>query len=106
MKTPPLDNIQSLAYFTPELVLCGAVLLVISWDLLAKGRAKLPGIIAISAAALAYSAGMSVYVLSQDMAPQNLFYGLLAFDRFSNLFRIVFAFVSAAIIIFSTPKKG
>ena len=106
MKTPPLDNIQSLAYFTPELVLCGAVLLVISWDLLAKGRAKLTGIVAISAAALAYSAGMSVYVLSQDMAPQNLFYGLLAFDRFSNLFRIVFAFVSAAIIIFSTPKKG
>jgi NADH-quinone oxidoreductase subunit N len=52
-----------------------------------------PGILVIGLSALAVSAGVSVFSLVRDAAPQNLFYGLLAFDRFSNLFRLVFAFV-------------
>jgi NADH-quinone oxidoreductase subunit N len=104
VETPALDNIQSLAYFTPELALCAAVLLIIIWDLVVKGRAKVPGILAIGLSALAVSAGVSVFSLVRDAAPQNLFYGLLAFDRFSNLFRLVFAFVTAAIMIFSIPS--
>jgi NADH-quinone oxidoreductase subunit N len=44
-----------------------------------------------------------VRLLLADAPPQNLFYGLLAFDRFSNLFRVVFALVSAAIAVFSVP---
>ena len=104
METPALDNIKSLAYFTPELALCAAVLLIIIWDLVVKGRAKVPGILAIGLSALAVSAGVSVFSLVRDAAPQNLFYGLLAFDRFSNLFRLVFAFVTAAIMIFSIPS--
>jgi NADH-quinone oxidoreductase subunit N len=103
VETLPLDNVRSLAYFTPELGLVASVLLIIVWDLVAKGRAKVPGIVAIGLAALAYSAGMSVYFLLRDSAPQNLFYGLLAFDKFSNLFRVVFAFVSAAVMIVSIP---
>jgi NADH-quinone oxidoreductase subunit N len=104
VETPALDNIKSLAYFTPELALCAAVLLIIIWDLVVKGRAKVPGILAIGLSALAVSAGVSVFSLVRDAAPQNLFYGLLAFDRFSNLFRLVFAFVTAAIMIFSIPS--
>ncbi len=104
METPALDNIKSLAYFTPELALCAAVLLIIIWDLVVKGRAKVPGILAIGLSALAVSAGVSVFALVRDAAPQNIFYGLLAFDRFSNLFRLVFAFVTAAIMIFSIPS--
>ncbi|MCK6587866.1 MAG: NADH-quinone oxidoreductase subunit N [Polyangiaceae bacterium] len=104
METRALDNIRSLAYFTPELALCAAVLLIILWDLAVKGRAKVPGILVIGLSALAVSAGVSVFSLVRDAAPQNLFYGLLAFDRFSNLFRLVFAFVTAAIMIFSLPS--
>jgi NADH-quinone oxidoreductase subunit N len=99
-----LDNVQSLAYFTPELALIAAVLLIIGWDLAVKGPAKLPGILAIGLTALAISAGVSAYSLVRDLAPQNLFHGLLAFDRFSNLFRLVFAFVTGAIMIFSIPS--
>jgi NADH-quinone oxidoreductase subunit N len=104
MHPPPLDNIQSLAYFTPEFAYIGAILLIIIWDLLAKARfAKIAGILVICVAALAASAGISAFHLARDTAPQNLFYGLIAFDRFTNLFRILFAFVTGAIIIFSTP---
>src|SRR5262249_25955418 len=71
----------------------------------AHGRAKLGGILVISYAALAYSAGASIYALVRELPPQNLFYGLLAFDRFANLFRAIFAFVSGAIIIFSLPSR-
>src|SRR5437764_7892766 len=46
---------------------------------------------------------MSGFLLARDAKPQNLFYGLLAFDRFSNMFRIVFAFVSASVVIISVP---
>jgi NADH-quinone oxidoreductase subunit N len=106
VETLPLDNIRSLAYFTPELVLGGAVLLIILWDLLAKKSARATGVVVIGGAALAFSAITSAMGLASDAAPQNLFYGLLAYDEFTNLFRIVFAFVSAVIIIFSLPKKG
>src|SRR5262245_47120165 len=101
--SPRLDNFQSLAYFTPELALITAILALIAWDLLAKGRVKLIGLLGISFAALAYGAGMSAFALSKNLAPQNLFYGLLAFDRFSNLFRVVFAFVSASVVVVSIP---
>jgi NADH-quinone oxidoreductase subunit N len=104
VETRALDNFQSLAYFTPELGLTAAILLIIVWDLAVKGRAKLPGILAIGFASLALSAGVSAYALVRDLAPQNLFYGLLAFDRFSNMFRLVFAFVTAAIMIVSIPS--
>ena len=99
-----LDNIKSLAYFTPELGLCAAALLLIVWDLIAPR--KIIGLVAISVIALGYSGAMGAYFLARDVAPQNLFYGLLAFDRFSNLFRIIFAFVTITIIIFSLPSKG
>ena len=46
MESAPLDNVASLAYFTPELALIGAVLLIIVWDLLAKGlNQKMTGIV-------------------------------------------------------------
>jgi NADH-quinone oxidoreductase subunit N len=103
VETRPLDNVQSLAYFSPELVLIGAVLLLIVWDLVASPRTKTTGLVVISLAALAYSAGTSGWLLARDARPENLFYGLLAFDRFSNMFRVLFAFVTGAVVIFSVP---
>jgi NADH-quinone oxidoreductase subunit N len=103
VETRPLDNVQSLAYFSPELVMIGAILLLIVWDLIASSRTKTTGLVVISLSALAYSAGTSAWLLSREAKPQNLFYGLLAFDRFSNTFRILFALVTGLIAIFSVP---
>ncbi len=46
---------------------------------------------------------MSAWLLSRELEPKNLFYGLLAFDRFSNMFRILFAAVTGTIVVFSIP---
>ena len=103
VETRPLDNIQSLAYFAPELVLVVAILLLIVWDLVSSARSKTAGLLAISLVACAYSAGTSAWLLVREAPAQNLFYGLLAFDRFSNMFRIVLACVTATIAVFSVP---
>jgi NADH-quinone oxidoreductase subunit N len=105
VETRTFDNVQSLAYFTPELGLIGAILLLIVWDLVAPKHLKLGGLVVISLAALGYSGGMGAYFLSRDVGPYNLFYGLLAFDRFSNLFRLLLAFVTATIVLFSLPSQ-
>jgi NADH-quinone oxidoreductase subunit N len=103
VETAPLDNVHSLAYFSPELVIIGAILILIVWDLISSPRTKTTGLVVISLTALAYSAGTSAWLLVRDAKAQNLFYGLLAFDRFSNMFRILFALVTGAIVVFSVP---
>jgi NADH-quinone oxidoreductase subunit N len=103
VESTPLNNTESLRYFTPELALIGAILLIIVWDLIAKGKNKLRGILVIAFAALGVSGGMSAWLLASNVEGKNLFYGLLAFDRFSNMFRILFALVTGAIVIFSIP---
>jgi NADH-quinone oxidoreductase subunit N len=99
-----VDNVESLKYFAPELGLIAGVLLIIVWDLVAKGRAKITGIVAISAVALLISAGVGVNALLSKSEPITIFYGLLAFDRYSNLFRVLFAFVTGVVILFSIPS--
>jgi NADH-quinone oxidoreductase subunit N len=98
-----LDNVQSLSFFAPELGLIAAILIMILWDLVASPKNRTAGLLIIALAALAYSGGQSLYLLSTDAPPQNLFYGLLAFDRFSNMFRVLFAGVTAVIAILSVP---
>ncbi len=104
METRPFDNVESLAYFAPELALIAAVLLLVVWDLASPRRLKVSGLVAISLSALALSGGMGAYFLARDAGPHDLFYGLLAFDRFSNLFRVLFAFVTGAVVLFSIPS--
>jgi NADH-quinone oxidoreductase subunit N len=98
------DNLASLAYFGPELAIITALLAVIVWDLVAKDhRIKVLGAIGICLAGLSYSALSSASFLMRDTVPQNLFHGLLAFDDFAHTFRILFAFVSALIMLFTAP---
>jgi len=105
-----LGNIESLGYFVPELLLVGAACVAILWELYAKGHARrLLGVAVVAVAALAASAALSTYYLVQGFEPQgglaaqNLFNGLLAFDRFANLFRLLFAIVTAVTILFALP---
>lgn len=99
-----MDNLQSLKYLAPELALIGGILLIIVWDLIAKGRSKITGIVGLSAVALAISGGIGLNALLTKSEPVALFYGLIAYDRFSNLFRVVFAFVTAVVVLFSIPS--
>ncbi|MEZ4293855.1 MAG: NADH-quinone oxidoreductase subunit N [Polyangiaceae bacterium] len=99
-----MDNVQSLKYLAPELALIAAILAIIAWDLIAKGKAKITGIVGLAGAALVFSGGYGLNALLSKAEPLTLFYGLLAADRFSNLFRVVFAFVTAVVLVFSIPS--
>ncbi len=101
--TQPLDNLRSLAYFGPELALSGAILLVILWDLVVK-QARVAGALAIAFAALAVSAGLSVQAIVSGAGSRGLFNGLIAFDGYTSLFRILIAFVTAMVLVFSKPS--
>lgn len=101
-----LGNIESLAYFGPEFALIAGFLVVIGWDLVVKERRKkILGATAITLIALAASAGLSASYLMAELAPENLFNGLLAFDQFSHTFRILFALVTGLILIFAVPPE-
>ena len=103
--TPTLDNLASLAFLGPELALIGAILLVIIWDLaVTEQRRKVLGACAISMVALAFSAGNSVLFLVGQEGAKNLFGGLIAFDEFTQIFRILFSFVTALILVFAAPS--
>ena len=99
----PLDNLQSLAWFGPELALSGAILLVILWDLLAK-KGRVGGALLIAFIALGASAGLSLRHILSGAPQRDLFNGLLAADGYSSLFRILIAFVTATVLVFSKPS--
>jgi len=99
-----LNNLESLAYFAPELVLVGAMLLATLWDLIIKPRRRrVLGVIAISVVALAFSAGASLLFLTTNQEPQSLFYGLIVLDPFANIFRLLFAIVTTLVILIAAP---
>lgn len=105
-----LDNVQSLSWFFPEFALTAGVVLVVLWDLITTGRNRVRGVTAITLAALMTSGGLSmVYLVNQlggkQVHSMTLFQGLLAFDPFSHLLRVVFAFVGAIVIIFAAPSE-
>jgi NADH-quinone oxidoreductase subunit N len=99
----PLDNLQSLAFFGPELALSGAILLVVLWDLLAK-KGKVGGALLIAFVALGASAGLSLRFILSGAPPRDLFHGLIAADAYSSLFRLVIAFVTGTVLVISKPK--
>jgi NADH-quinone oxidoreductase subunit N len=80
-----------------------AILLLIVWDLVAAGGRKIVGLVTISLAALFYSGASGAWFLTHDVHETLLFYGLLASDRFSNIFRILFAIVTATVLVLSIP---
>jgi NADH-quinone oxidoreductase subunit N len=100
-----LSNFDSLPLFAPELGLIMGILLLIGWDLAVSGRSKMQGLVAISLVTLAYAGGQAASMLVHDEPAKVLFGGLMASDRFAHLFRVLFAAVTAVIILFSVPAQ-
>ena len=105
MHPPFLDNLQSLGSFLPEFALIAGLLLVVCWDLFARGRTRVTGVVVITLAALLTSGTISVVYLPENPPQDRLFYGLLAFDAFANLFRVFFACVATIVVVFAVPAS-
>ncbi|MBI5537607.1 MAG: NADH-quinone oxidoreductase subunit N [Deltaproteobacteria bacterium] len=109
MNSFSLDNLQSLTWFFPEIAITVGVIAVIIWDLISAGLNRIRGIVVITLASLLTSGFLSLAYLMRQLAgltpSMSLFGGLLAFDPFSHLFRMLFAFVAAIVIVFASPSS-
>ncbi len=105
MPSVVLSNFDSLRLFAPELGLIVGILLLIGWDLVSHGPAKLQGLVAIALVTLGYAGAQAALYLIRDEPSRVLFSGLMASDRFAHLFRVLFSGVTAIIILFSVPDQ-
>ena len=87
------DNINSLEYFIPELLLTGIIVLMIIADmLLKKQRSAWMSVIALIGAA-----AVTITVIQQyDLGSRLLFNNMLGLDPFSLFFKLLF--LASAII--------
>jgi NADH-quinone oxidoreductase subunit N len=102
---PVLDNFRSLPFFAPELGLIFGILLLIAWDLAKHGPGKNQGLVAIAIVTLFYAGAQSASYLLKDEPGRVLFGGLMASDSFAHVFRVLFAAVTAMIVLFSIPSQ-
>ncbi|MEW6233784.1 MAG: NADH-quinone oxidoreductase subunit N [Candidatus Omnitrophota bacterium] len=92
-----MGNVESLAYFIPELILSVAVLLAILADVFGSEREGLdaPGVIALVGTGLAFYFHFGLY----NLAPSPLFMGMIAHDMFSAFFRGFFLLSTLVVIV-------
>jgi NADH-quinone oxidoreductase subunit N len=89
-----LDNMQSLRWFAPELILSAGILLILIADLFAPR----PSLRRSGAIALASLAGALVAtILTMDGQRRGLFGGLIARDPFTDFFKILFVVATALV---------
>lgn len=99
------QNTGSLLEFAPDMVLIGAAIAVVLWDLVATGPRRAGGIVAITLGALGYVALDAAVDLGAKAPDASLFYGQLASDRFASLFRLLFALASAVVVLILRPTR-
>jgi NADH-quinone oxidoreductase subunit N len=99
-----LSNVASVPYLYPETLLILGVLGVVLWDLVGPKESRFTGVVAIALAALAGSFGLSVYYLSHHFPALSLFGGQLAFDRYANVFRALFALITGMVLVCALPS--
>jgi NADH-quinone oxidoreductase subunit N len=87
-----LDNLSSLDFFLPEIILTGTILLVILIDFGVKNKRILSGL-AIVGCLASFGATLQLY----SVAPGLLFHRMMALDNFSLFFKIVA--LSATILV-------
>ncbi|OHB72636.1 MAG: hypothetical protein A2W23_10055, partial [Planctomycetes bacterium RBG_16_43_13] len=101
-----MNNIDSIKYFLPEIILVGFIVIIILADLLPKVKALSLGLIALgglvaSAVAVVFPPSGGVHFST----PEPIFLGMLSYDNFALLFKFVFLLATIIIVLFSIPSK-
>ena len=94
-----MGNVASLAYFAPELVLSGSVVVLILLDLVIKNRAA-AGIVALIASIVTF------FLLLGERSPSTLlFNGVIVFDSFAFFFRLLIILATIVAVWMSIGSK-
>ena len=103
--TPITDPVQSLAYLVPETALAAGFVATLAWDLFTRGRVRRVGALVLAFASLGVAATASVLALKGEEPDVAVFGGLLASDRYANVFRLLFAAVTAIVLVAAIPTR-
>jgi NADH-quinone oxidoreductase subunit N len=96
-----LNNIESLHYILPELLLTGAILLILS--LLSKGLKRSPF---FAYAAIAFLVIILFAILGAYPPPDRMiFMGMLAQDAFSLYFKLLFVIATIIVVLSSAASR-
>lgn len=91
-----IGNFESLGYFLPELVLSGAVILVVIADLVARGKGRwLTAGLTVGALAAAIVASLKLYGAGSAL----LFTDMIAIDPFAIYFKLLFYVATALVVL-------
>jgi NADH-quinone oxidoreductase subunit N len=99
-----MGTVDSLAFFVPELVLSGAVLVLIFFDLIAvrrDDRANATGLVALGAAIIAVGAALAQW----GSGPTWLFGRMVVLDAFAVFFKILLTLSLVAAILMSLTSR-
>lgn len=94
-----LNNVESIRFFIPELILIGFVLVVLIADFFAKKRREALAVIAL--------VGLVAALIAVLVTPVNrsLFLRMIQLDRFAKFFKVFFIAVAGATVLFSIRSK-
>lgn len=102
----PLSNIESLLYFTPEILLVVFAIAVILVDLGVKnGERATVAYISLIGVGCTLVAVLLTYSQLGDKTAVSLFLGMIQLDAFSTFFKILLLLATAATILFSLRSE-
>lgn len=102
----PLKNIESLLYFTPEILLVVFAAAVIILDLVMKNRESIAvAYLSLVGVVCVFGAVLFTHALLGDNESISLFLGMIRLDRFAIFFKIILLLATAATILFSLRSE-
>jgi len=102
----PLSNIESLLYFTPEILLVIFAVAVILLDLIVKNRESTAvAYLSLVGCICTFAAVLFIHFSFGNEEPISLFLGMIRLDEFSSFFKILLLLATAATILFSLRSE-
>ena len=102
----PLSNIESLLYFSPEILLVIFAVAVIILDLVVKNRESVAvAHLSLVGCLCTFAAVLFTHFSFGDEGPISLFLGMIRLDVFSSFFKILLLLATAATILFSLRSE-
>ena len=102
----PLSNIESLLYFSPEILLVIFAVAVIILDLVVKNRESAAvAHLSLVGCLCTFAAVLFTHFSFGDEGPVSLFLGMIRLDEFSSFFKVLLLLATAATILFSLRSE-
>ena len=102
----PLSNIESLLYFSPEILLVIFAAAVIILDLVVKDQESIAvAYLSLVGCLCTFAAVLFTHFSFGDEGPISLFLGMIRLDMFSSFFKVLLLLATAATILFSLRSE-